>query len=595
MKKLFFLGALFAVGLSFTACSSDDAVTQQSEKGYGESYISLALQLPTTPTMTRANDVFEDGLTKEYKVNDATLVLFEGTSEAAAVYSDKYDLNLSWSLSGTTSDQITTTAQIVQKVNNRTSSDNHFYAYVVLNKPASLATILSGATKGTSTFADLFGTSATLSTTNLTETVDGTTNFIPMTNAPLAKYAGGGASAPTDGTYSILSKIDKDLIFPTEIEAKNHAATSVYVERMYAKVTLANSSAGNLKDNLGNDIKNSSSANITYTVSGWTLDNTNKSSYFQRQLAGSFPNYTWYNYYSSHESVTSANKYRFAGSNEVASGKGYRIYWALDPNYDSFSSGTFNSASTSNVTGTLGETNPQYCYENTFDVANQKEQSTTRALVKVQFNGGTDFYAINDDPKTFYDEEGIKGKVIEFLMADPTIKAAATAAGITTATVANSTITLNTTDPSKVTVSTTLTLGDASSHTLDCSTYATTINTMFNHETNPTKRIRFYDDGLAYYPILIKHFGDDQCYWTSTEHLSQTSYADEGTAPVSRYLGRYGVLRNNWYHLNITKISNLGLPNIPTLTDDDDDKVKSYISVQINILSWAKRTQDVTL
>ena len=118
---------------------------------------------------------------------------------------------------------------------------------------------------------------------------------------------------------------------------------------------------------------------------------------------------------------------------------------------------------------------------------------------------------------------------------------------------------------------------------------------MFNHATNPTKRIRFYDDGLAYYPILIKHFGDDQCYWTSTEHLSQTSYADEGTAPVSRYLGRYGVLRNNWYHLNITKISNLGLPNIPTLTDDDDDKVKSYISVQINILSWAKRTQDVTL
>ena len=594
MKKLFFYAALFAAGFAVTSCSSDKEVVA-SDNGQvpnGESYICLSLQLPTTSATTRANDTFDDGLAIEYKVKDATLVLFEGTAENTAVYSGNYDLNLSWALSGTTTDQITTTAQIVQKVDNRTSSTNNFYAYVVLNKPTSLATILSSATKGTSTFNQMFGTTATLSTTNLTETVDGTDHFIPMTNAPLAKYAGGSA-APTDGTYSILSKIDKDLIFATEIEAKNHAATSVYVERMYSKVTVANGSANKLQDANGDDITNSSSTTINYTVSGWTLDNTNKSAYFQRQLDGTFPNYTWYNYYSNHASVTGANVYRFAGSNEVASGKGYRIYWALDPNYNSFTPGTFNAATVSNVSGSLS--NPQYCYENTFNVANQKEQSTTRALVKVVFNNGSDFYAINDDPKTFYDENGIKGKVIEFLMDDPTIRAAATAASLTTPTVANSSITLDIiTDPSKVTVSTTLTLSDGT-NSLNCSTYASIINAMFNHATNPTKRIRFYDDGLAYYPILIKHFGDDQCYWASTEHLSQTSYADEGTAPVSRYLGRYGVLRNNWYHLNITKISNLGLPNIPTLTDDDDDKVKSYISVQINILSWAKRTQDVTL
>ena len=592
MKKLFFYAALFAAGFAVTSCSSDKEVADVNQTPTGKSFVSLAINLPTNPSvMTRANDVFDDGLPKEYAVKDATLILFEGTAENTAVYSGNYDLNLSWALSGTTTDQITTTAQIVQKVDNRTSSTNNFYAYVVLNKPASLATILSSASKGTSTFNDLFGTSATLSTTNLTETVDGTDHFIPMTNAPLAKYAGGSA-APTDGTYSILSKIDKDLIFATEIEAKNHAATSVYVERMYSKVTVTNGSANKLQDANGVDITNSSSTTINYTVSGWTLDNTNKSAYFQRQLDGTFPNYTWYNYFSNHTEVTGANVYRFAGSNEVASGKGYRIYWALDPNYDSFSAGTFNAATVSNVSGSLS--NPQYCYENTFNVANQKEQSTTRALVKVVFNNGSDFYAINDDPKTFYDENGIKGKVIEFLMADPTIQAAATAASLTSPKVANSTVNLVITDPSKVTVSTTLTLSDGT-HTLNCSTYASIINAMFNHATNPTKRIRFYDDGLAYYPILIKHFGEDQCYWTSTEHLSQASYADEGTAPVSRYLGRYGALRNNWYHLNITKISNLGMPNIPTLTDDDDDKVKSYISVQINILSWAKRTQSVEL
>ena len=55
------------------------------------------------------------------------------------------------------------------------------------------------------------------------------------------------------------------------------------------------------------------------------------------------------------------------------------------------------------------------------------------------------------------------------------------------------------------------------------------------------------------------------------------------------------MVRNNWYAITISKVTNLGSPVIPTPTTDDDDKVKSYISVKINILSWAKRTQNVDL
>ena len=591
MKKLFFFGALIAAGLSFTACSSDkDEAIDEVHVPSGKSFISLAINLPTTPGQTRANDVFDDGLAIEYAVKDATLVLFEGTAEASATYVGNYDLNLSWGLVGTTTDQITTTAQIVKEVDNRSSASNNFYAYVVLNKPASLATILSGATPGTSTFANLFGTSATLSTTNLIETVDGTTNFITMTNAPLAKYAG-GSSAPTDGTYSVLSQIDSDKIFATEAEAKASTATSVYVERVYAKATITNSSENKLKDSSGNAIKDGSNNDITFTILGWTLDNTNKSSYFQHQLAGTFPSYTWYNYHSDATGVTGNDIYRFAGFTAVETGMGYRTYWALDPNYDSYSAGTFNLATASSTFGIVG--NPQYCYENTFDVANQKEQSTTRALIKVQFNAGTGFYTVNDDPKVFYDATTIKGKVIEILMSDPTIFAAAGTAGLSTPTVANSTVTLTTTDPNKVTVSTTLTLSDGTK-TLDCSAYSTIINNLFNAE-NPANRIKFYDGGISYYPVLIKHFGDDACPWSSSDHLSTSSYSDEGTAPVSRYLGRYGMVRNNWYAITISKVTNLGSPVIPTPTTDDDDKVKSYISVKINILSWAKRTQNVDL
>lgn len=62
------------------------------------------------------------------------------------------------------------------------------------------------------------------------------------------------------------------------------------------------------------------------------------------------------------------------------------------------------------------------------------------------------------------------------------------------------------------------------------------------------------------------------------------------------FLGRYGVLRNNWYELSVNKVSGLGYPDVPevkpTLPDDENDQ---YISVSVKILSWAKRSQKIDL
>jgi hypothetical protein len=63
-----------------------------------------------------------------------------------------------------------------------------------------------------------------------------------------------------------------------------------------------------------------------------------------------------------------------------------------------------------------------------------------------------------------------------------------------------------------------------------------------------------------------------------------------------KYLGRYGVLRNNWYELSVNKVTGLGYPDVPevkpTLPDDENDQ---YISVSVKILSWAKRSDTVVL
>ena len=431
MKKMFLFGALFAVGLGFTACSSDkDVAENPQEPNSGESFVKIAIQLPTTPS-TRAdanqNDVFKDGESREYAVKDATLVLFEGTSATAATYSGNYSMNLSMNSKSPVDDQITTTAQIIQKVNNRTSETNNFYAYVVLNKPATFETIMSGASG--KTFSQLFGTTGLLpDATTLTQPVVDGTSYIPMTNAPLAKYSG-GSSAPTDATYSVLAEIDKDNIYPTEALAALNPATSIYVERAYAKATVTGTET-KLKNTDGTDV----SPEVTFSDVGWTLDNTNKKSYFQRNVDAYS---TWYNLHSTIGTPTDV--YRFTGSNAVATDK-YRIYWATDPNYNdavasksevdrtAYSTANFTLASTSNVTQPVGATNPMYCYENTFSVADQIHVCTTRAVICLQFNDGKGCYTLADDyahkctgADATAQQNALKQKVIDYLKADPKV------------------------------------------------------------------------------------------------------------------------------------------------------------------------------
>ena len=588
MKKFFLLTTVLATGLFYASCSSDSEVIAEEPASAttGESFVKLAIQLPSAPS-TRANDNYDDGEANEYAVKNATLVLFEGANEANATFQGKYDLNLAWNQN--TDDAITTTAEIVQQVNNRQSSANKFFAYVVLNAPANFNAILTGATG--KTFAQLFGTDFTLASSGLTETVS-TSHYIPMTNAPLATYAGGASLNDNDeGQYSVLAEIDVDEIYSTEAEAAAHPATAVYVERLYAKTTLS-AADGVLKDENNETLKNADDEAVGYTIVGWTLDNTNKTTYFQHQVETA-----WYNYHS--DKATGTNQYRFKGS--VPNGGKYRIYWATDPNYNegiasmdedglAAYNAQFNHATTASTFADAAA--PLYCYENTFSVADQKQNATTRALLKVEFNDGDDFFTLNSNYKTLYTAATLKQKIYELLAADATVEAALDFEVAP----AQCTSTLTLTNPGQVTVSNVVLKNADGSKELPLSTPTLTaaVNAMFNNPS-PAEHIRYYNGGIAYYPVLIHHFGDVETPWTAEDHLSSTAYSDEGTAPVSRYLGRYGMVRNNWYSLNVQCISNIGEPVIPEPGTGDDDTVNSYIAVQINVLSWAKREQTVKL
>lgn len=167
------------------------------------------------------------------------MILFEGANEKDATFAGAYELkNLSMNLVGTTTDNITTTTKITQKINNGLSSGtNNFYAIVVLNNNGTLAVDGTNASlkvngedfPSTKKISDLQSLELTKNASDFN-----TTGFLMM-NAPLSNVAG-GATEPTGATVSVASKIDKDHIYATEALAKANSSASIYVERALAKV-----------------------------------------------------------------------------------------------------------------------------------------------------------------------------------------------------------------------------------------------------------------------------------------------------------------------------------------------------------------------
>lgn len=592
MKKTLLFSVALA-GLMLGSCSSSDDLngggnnTGSNQSGSG--YISLSLNLPTrSGSVSRAeNDVFDDGLADEYAVKNGTLILFEGTDEANATFAGAYELkNLSMNLVGTTTDNITTTTKITQKINSGLADGTkNFYAIVVLNNNGTLAVDGTNASlkvngvdfPSTNKISDLQSFELTKNASDFKAT-----GFLMM-NAPLSNVAG-GATEPTGAEISVASKIDKDHIYATEALAKANSSASIYVERALAKVDVtATSTTGNLTDN----------ASVPYTIKGWILDNTNKKTYYLRNTSNSSD---WLSLKTT--STVPTKPYRFVGDTPMESGVSlYRTYWAKDPNYNT------TPSSLSTDFSTIGKTAPtalknlgehDYCLENTFDVPNQNQNVTTRVIVAAQLGSGSTFYVVNDNEKDLLDANGMKKAVKSAFLNNTDVQAwikTGLKAGenidendldVTVASTAGNnvpTVSVNATGNAKYTS------GAAPTVTADITNIMKTI------------KVATYENGISYYPVRIKHFGDELTPWKSTEDplptVSTGAYPTDNQA--ANYLGRYGVLRNNWYNIDVQGIKKLGSPVVPEVTGDTDDELAAYISVKINVLSWAKRTQGATL
>jgi len=259
IKHLFGLAVIAAMTAS---CSSNEDLgtagsgTGTNEAGVG--YATFTINLPTTSGTRAAGDpTFDKGDANEYKVNDATLLIFKKDATGYQ-FKDSVDLGNMEPWTSSSTDGITTTAKLTAKITKaEVGSDKGYYALIVLNN--------NSGTNQKITYPDPDKTYEEWSKddkkANATNYLKHDNGFF-MANAP--KYVAG---APE-------TLVEIKNIYASKQQAENSTATTVYVERGLAKVSLA---SGSEKKHV--DITEGNYKDDKVDITGWTLDVTNTKTY----------------------------------------------------------------------------------------------------------------------------------------------------------------------------------------------------------------------------------------------------------------------------------------------------------------------------
>lgn len=585
MKNVKNLFGMAVMATALVGCSSNDNLNPNANEGAdkaGTAYAKFTIQLPTV-SGTRAADPntgadFNGGTADEYAVKDAQLVIFKraGGSEGEYTWVENVKIGNLEPWNDDKSQGVTRYANVTAQLKGVSldNTGNEYFALIILNNAGE-----SKVTLPTSGTYSAWNEVAIANAANFLSTSNG----FYMSNAPLLNSGAPQTLVPIKGVYS------------TKAEAQNKPATTVYVERGMAKVSIGSASfASKLVDATTSTIYSEDKVQITE----WTLDVMNKSTYPVHTTTGLTDKFA---------GIWSNDRF-YAGADPQ------RVYWGTDPNYSTTLSdvdackgefylldregNTYNGVTGSTVTW-ADQTKPLYCLENTFDIDNMKQGQTTRVVFKATYTphnltstgvttaADKTFFMIGNNPKIWTKknlEQQIANKAKELLNTTGTV----------TATISGDLLT----GGSHLLKTGNVTIKEgtvAKNDDIDFAKLNTKLgldNTEKDVNGNPKVGIKTYENGVCYYIARIRHFNDALTPWSSGKETYGTNNATNNAS----YLGRYGVLRNNWYDLEVTKFSAPGYPDVPVVnpTDPDDEDTK-FINVEVKILDWAKRSQQVEL
>ena len=570
MKIKHFFGLAVIAAMTASCSSNEDLGTAGPGTGTNESgvgYATFSINLPTTSgTRADANPEFKPGDANEYKVNDATLLLFKKDDTGKYLFKESVDLgNMEpWTSSSTSG--ITTTAKLTAKINNaEVGSNKGYYALIILNNNSKTAPKITDPTDG-QTYADWSKNENNATTAYLKYD-----NGFFMANAP--KYVAG---APE-------TLVEIKNIYASKQQAENSTATTVYVERGLAKVSLADGSEnkhvkiaeGNYKDD-------------QVDITGWTLDVTNTKTFPIHVTDG-----LWEDIWKTAATTAATNGATMDRFHDTKLKEFPRVYWGLDPNYNKkfdtvdACEGEFTMATTADFKKDEDAKKAQYCLENTFDIDHMVQGQTTRVLFSATYqpNGfkpGETFYKMGNSSQLWNAtkvEAQIKAKAMEVLSEADETKVKVT-------------LDESTNDLTKAGVHLVAAANVTHGTTALTPEQVDQINAKLGFKKTKTGDVEVglstFASGVSYYIARVKHFGDALTPWNPGDKTYDSNNAN--------WLGRYGVLRNNWYELTVESVSGPGYPDIPKVNPTDPDDVNDqYINVEVKILDWAKRSQNVEL
>ena len=342
----------------------------------------------------------------------------------------------------------------------------------------------------------------------------------------------------------IMMSNEQGLVKVAPADLKDAEATAeqtpvkVNVDRILAKVFVGTTAQ---------DGKPALPEGVTFEDIKWQLNTTNKKTFIYRQFG---------------QVVTTKDNFvaEAAGDHSTRFNR-----YAQDPNFSgAFNGDDFNYLEgTPELNGTFGyaDANGQYCLENTMAAASQTVQQTTSFILSGTWTPKGHHNMTFTAGQTWYSYQGFTFTVAK--MKDYIDEAKNTAK-----------------DADQEIVGTPVGFKAALKALLaeaDCPVKAAdgTIakSSFVSHD------IKGYKDGVCYYQSnLIRHFNDDQ-------------------SSAAMGYGRYGVVRNNIYKINIKSISQPGEPTVVNDKDNDkkDDPSKVFVSFDVTINPWIVRTQDIAL
>lgn len=585
MKIKHYFGLAVIAAMTASCSSNEDLGTAGPGTGTNEagvSYATFTINLPSVSGSTtsgargtRATDagggaVVDPGTEDEYKVSKATALIFQkyGADEGSYKFVESVDLpdaNIAWD--NDKEEGVTKSKKLVAKLTN-VDTKNTYGVLVLLNNQTASGVKIELPTAGQS-YKEWNDKAQSPKLTDLTAT----DNFY-MANAPLNE----------SGKVTTLVTIDKNNIYATEAEAKAKPSADVYVERGVAKMSVTDPGPKTVTDKATTKPTKSQ-----VTFSNWALDITNKKTFAVHNIDDLSSDFgaIW----------TTA---RFTGINK-------RVYWGKDPNYsnellrktdkdgDDLRNNEFNFiTATSDINKAFDK--PVYCLENTFNLANMYQGQTTRVIFKATYvpkddegnslaDAGGTFYTIGN-MKTILKEADLKTAV------DAAAHAVLPGCVVDYKNFEKEGSHVITLEDIKENASSTTHLDGATTYGPSLKKgddIVADINDKLGLKAGRPEAmvgINTYLEGVTYYIARVKHFG------SLTPWKSGESYGTDNAT----YLGRYGMLRNNWYELTVGNVYGPGYPGVPPVDPNQpDDENEKYLSVSVKILSWAKRSQSVDL